>query len=69
MGSHHKSSSSKGHGKSSSSKKAVVKINVWYCDACRHGPWNTYIDMHCPNCRHQRCEGCMADMITQRSDH
>ncbi|KAK1993915.1 hypothetical protein LX36DRAFT_714253 [Colletotrichum falcatum] len=72
MGSHHKSSSSKGHGssshgKSSSSKKAVAQINVWYCDTCRYGPCNTSIDMHCPNCGHQRCGGCTTDVITQRA--
>ncbi|KAK2045810.1 hypothetical protein LZ31DRAFT_593733 [Colletotrichum somersetense] len=73
MGSHHKSSSSKGHGgsshsKSSSCKKAVVYISVWYCDACRYGPLNPSIDVYCPNCRHQRCEGCTTEVIAQRSD-
>ncbi|GJC90867.1 hypothetical protein ColTof4_04089 [Colletotrichum tofieldiae] len=74
MGSHHKSSGSKGHGssshgKSSGSKKTVVYIDVWYCDACNYGPLNHYTDAHCPNCRHQRCYGCRADKIKQRSDH
>ncbi|KAK2008316.1 hypothetical protein LZ32DRAFT_459979 [Colletotrichum eremochloae] len=70
----HKTSRIKGHGgsshgKPSGSNKKVVQISVWYCHACLSGPYSTTIDMHCPNCRHQRCAGCTTDIITQRSHH
>ncbi|GJD03855.1 hypothetical protein CH63R_09987 [Colletotrichum higginsianum IMI 349063] len=76
MGSHQKSSSSKGHGSSShgkssssksksGSKRAPIYVNVWYCDACHYGPLNPYTDGHCANCGHQRCYDCTTTVIEQ----
>ncbi|WQF77448.1 hypothetical protein CDEST_02462 [Colletotrichum destructivum] len=57
---HSKTSSSK-----SSSKRAPVYVNVWYCDACRYGPLNPYSDAHCANCGHQRCYDCTTTVMKQ----
>ncbi|TQN72073.1 hypothetical protein CSHISOI_03409 [Colletotrichum shisoi] len=70
MGSHQKSSSSKGsssHGKSSSSKSksGSKRAPIYVNDACRYGPLNPYTDAHCANCGHQRCYDCTTTVIEQ----
>ncbi|CCF33219.1 hypothetical protein CH063_00937 [Colletotrichum higginsianum] len=67
--SHQRTSHSMANSSKSSSKRAPIYVNVWYCSSCHYGPLNPYTDGHCGNCGHQRCYDCITTLIEQHNGH